>query len=125
MTARAQILVIEDDPDVVALLSAILEHEGLEVAVAQDGLDGLLRLQTAQVDLALLDIMMPDVDGLRVLEQLHEESGGALPVPVIVMTGSPEGAQRSRALLGPADVFEKPFDPTLLLERVHARLDGD
>lgn len=117
-----RVLIIEDDPEVVDLLTEILEGEGYAVTVAEDGLEGLMKLRTAQPDLAVLDIMMPDINGVRVLHQLLEEGGGTLPVAVVVVTGSPEGAARCRELLDPGDVFEKPFDPGGLLKRVRAHL---
>jgi DNA-binding response OmpR family regulator len=117
-----RVLIVEDDRDVITLLVEILRHEGFDVTVAEDGLAGLLKIQTGQPDLALLDIMMPEINGVRVVEQLLEEGGGQLPVPIIVMTGSTEAAARSRRLLGAADVFEKPFDPDRLVQRIHARL---
>lgn len=120
--SAGRILVVEDDEQVVVLLREVLEHEGYEVATAGDGLTGLLALRSSQADAVLLDLMMPDVDGTRVLEQLLEEHGGLLPVPVLVITGSPEGARRCRQLLGDDDVFTKPFDPTALVARLHTRL---
>jgi DNA-binding response OmpR family regulator len=66
--------------------------------------------------------MMPDVDGERLLAQLLEEHQGRLPVPILVITGSPDGARRCRQLLGDDDVFAKPFDPTTLLARLANRL---
>lgn len=123
MAATApRVLLVEDDRDIITLLEQILTQEGFDVTVARDGLEGLLQLQGGRPDLALLDIMMPDVDGVRVLEQLLEEGEGRLPVPVIVITGSPDGADRSRALLGPDNVFEKPFAPQALISRMRARL---
>lgn len=115
-----RVLVIEDDRTVTDLLRSVLTDEGFDVEVAADGLEGLLLLRAAAPDVALLDIMMPAVDGVRVLVQLLEEGEGALPVPVIVITGSPEGAARSRALLDPEDVFEKPFEPDRLVARIRA-----
>lgn len=120
MTTR--VLLIEDDEAVTDFLTAYLEDEGFEVRVAGDGLAGLLKLRAVAPDVAVVDIMMPDVDGLRVLEQLREEGGGRLPVPVVIITGSMEGARRCRELLDPADVFEKPFDPDDLLARIEAHL---
>ncbi|MFP5310046.1 MAG: response regulator transcription factor [Actinomycetes bacterium] len=119
---RHRVLLVEDDEDVVALLREILSHEGFEPVVARDGLEGLLRMQTGTPDLALLDIMMPDVNGVRVVEQLLEDGDGSLPVPIIVITGSPDGAAQARELLGREDVFEKPFDPTKLIARIRERL---
>lgn len=120
----AQVLVIEDDPSVVELLTELLGREGYTVTVAEDGLEGLVKLRMRQPDLAVLDIMMPDVSGVRVLHQLLEEGGGRLPVPVVVITGSPAGAARCRELLGDADVFEKPFASARLVARIRQHLEG-
>lgn len=124
MADAPRVLVIEDDHHVVRLLTEILHHEGFAVDVADDGLTGLLKLRSGRADVALLDIMMPDVDGLRLLRQLLEESETGLALPIIVITGSPEGARESRALLGDDDVLEKPFDPAQLLRRIRAHTDG-
>ena len=120
----ATILVVEDDPHVVTLLRELLRAEGHEVEVATDGLTGLLKLRSAAVDAVLLDVMMPDVDGTRLLRQLLEENDGQLPVPVLVVTGSPEGARTCRDLLGDDQVLEKPFSPAALLARLAEVLDG-
>lgn len=125
MQDRPKVLLVEDDADVLTLLVEILTHDGFDVTVAQDGLEGLLKIQTGQPDIALLDIMMPDVNGVRVLEQLLEEGDGQLGVAVIVITGSPEGAERSRRLLGRENVFEKPFNPDALVSRMRARLQEE
>jgi DNA-binding response OmpR family regulator len=117
-----RILIVEDDSTVAELLVEVLRHEGFTSTVAADGLEGLVRLRGDQPDLAVLDIMMPDINGVRVLEQLLEEGDGALEVPVIVITGSPEGANQSRRLLGDDNVFEKPFDPDDLVARIRAVL---
>ncbi len=119
---RPRVLVIEDDEHVVAMLVELLHQEGFEATTAGDGLAGLLALQDTEVEAVLLDLMMPDVDGVRVLEQVLEEHEGALPVPILVVTGSPEGARRCRDLLGDDDVFTKPFDPAALVARLRARL---
>lgn len=120
MTQR--LLLIEDDRSVVGFLDAFLTGEGYEVETAEDGLEGLLKLSARGPDLAIVDLMMPDVGGVRVLEQMLEEGGGELPVPVVVITGSPEGARRCRELLPEEDVIEKPFDPDRLLGRIQAHL---
>jgi DNA-binding response OmpR family regulator len=119
---RPRVLVIEDDEHVVAMLVELLRQEGFEATTAGDGLSGLLALRDTEVEAVLLDLMMPDVDGVRVLEQVLEEHDGTLPVPILVVTGSPEGARRCRDLLGDDDVFTKPFEPAALIERLRARL---
>ena len=122
--APTRVLIIEDDENVAELLEEILRQHGYDPSVAADGLQGLLKLQTGGTDVALLDIMMPDVNGVRVLQQLLEENGGALPLPIIVITGSPEGARRAAEVLGRENVFEKPFDPDQLIARVDAVSGG-
>lgn len=122
---RPVVLLVEDDEDVITMLVQILEHDGFAVDVARDGLEGLVKLQAGRHDLALLDIMMPDISGVRVLEQLIEEGDGRLDVPIIVITGSPEGAGEARLILGADDVFTKPFDPDHLIARMRARLDRE
>lgn len=114
----SRILLIEDDPGVVRFLQVYLGDEGYAIDTAEDGLEGLLKLKVTRPDLAVVDVMMADVNGVRVLEQLLEEGGGRLPVPVVVITGSLQGAARCRQLLGPDDVIEKPFDPDVLLRRI-------
>lgn len=121
----AKILVVEDDADVSLLVRELLEAEGHETVVAWDGLAGLLKVAVNRPDLAVIDIMMPDVDGLRVLEQLAEDGGGEVQLPVIVITGSPEGAAASRRILGRENVFVKPFEAPALLTRVAQLLEED
>ncbi|MDX1657893.1 MAG: response regulator [Nitriliruptorales bacterium] len=118
----AKVLIVEDDDDVIALLVELFRQEGFDPVVAEDGLEGLVKIKTGHPDIAILDIMMPDVNGVRVLEQLFEEGDGELPVPIIVITGAPDAAARSRELLGEEDVFEKPFEPSALISRMRARL---
>ncbi|MGH3441321.1 MAG: response regulator transcription factor [Nitriliruptorales bacterium] len=120
MTKR--LLVVEDDTSVVRFLETYLGAEGYEVESAPDGLQGLLKLKVFHPDLAIVDLMMPDVGGMRLLEQLFEEGGDELPVPVVVITGWPDGAAKCRRFLPPEDVLEKPFEPEQLLARIRIHL---
>jgi DNA-binding response OmpR family regulator len=117
MTAR--VLVVEDDPSVRGLLHTLLTGEGYEVSTASDGLAGLVKASTAKPDLMLLDLMMPDLGGVRVLEELRSDPALA-DVPVIVVTGKLEAVPSLRGLLGDDNVFVKPFGVAELLERVAA-----
>jgi DNA-binding response OmpR family regulator len=117
MTAR--VLVVEDDPSVRGLLHTLLTGEGYEVMTASDGLAGLVKASTAKPDLMLLDLMMPDLGGVRVLEELRSDPALA-DVPVIVVTGKLEAVPSLRGLLGEDNVFVKPFGVAELLERVAA-----
>ena len=117
MTAR--VLVVEDDPSVRGLLHTLLTGEGYEVATASDGLAGLVKASSAKPDLMLLDLMMPDLGGIRVLEELRGDPNLA-GVPVIVVTGKLEAVPPLRGLLGDDNVFVKPFGVAELLDRVAA-----
>jgi two-component system alkaline phosphatase synthesis response regulator PhoP len=119
----AKVLVVEDDPSVRGLLHTLLTGEGYEVATASDGLAGLVKASSAKPDLMLLDLMMPDLGGVRVLEELRGDPALA-DVPVIVVTGKLEAVPSLRALLGEDNVFVKPFGVTELLERVSAVTRG-
>ncbi len=109
------VLVVEDDKGVRELIDTVLTSEGFEVRSARDGLEGLLKLRMLKPAALVLDIMMPDVGGLRVLDELAEDHAD---VPVIVVTGKPQAADESRQRLGAENVFDKPFDPDSFTRRV-------
>ena len=113
----AKVLVVEDDPSVRGLLHTLLTGEGYEVATASDGLAGLVKASSHKPDLMLLDLMMPDLGGVRVLEELRGDPALA-DVPVIVVTGKLEAVPPLRGLLGEDNVFVKPFGVAELLARV-------
>ena len=125
MTAAARkphVLVVEDDPSVRGLLHTLLAAEGYEVATAADGLAGLLKASATRPALILLDLMMPDLGGLRVLEELRGDAAMA-GIPVVVVTGKAEAVPALRTRLGDDAVFLKPFGVDELLEKV-ARATG-
>ena len=111
------VLVVEDDKGVRDLIDTVLTTEGFEVKTARDGLEGLLKLRMLKPAALVLDIMMPDVGGLRVLDELAEEHAD---VPVIVVTGKPQAAAESRKRLGDDNVFDKPFDLDDFVARIRA-----
>jgi DNA-binding response OmpR family regulator len=119
----ARVLVVEDDPSVRGLLHTLLTGEGYDVATASDGLAGLVKASSAKPDLMLLDLMMPDLGGVRVLEELRGDPALA-DVPVIVVTGKLEAVPPLRGLLGEDNVFVKPFGVAELLARVAAVTQG-
>lgn len=119
MTA-AHIVVIEDNPDLALGLRNNLEIEGYQVEVAADGPSGLARLRRAPADLAILDLMLPGLDGFRLLRSLREDG---LDLPVLVLTARGEEADKVRGLrLGADDYVTKPFGLLELLARVEALL---
>lgn len=115
--SATRVLVVEDDPSVRGLLHTLLSTEGYEVATASDGLAGLVKAASTHPALVLLDLMMPDLGGVRVLEQMREDPELA-GTPVIVVTGKVDAVPGIRALLGQDSVFVKPFAVADLLARV-------
>lgn len=117
-----KVLVVEDDPSVRGLLHTLLTAEGYEVAVASDGLAGLVKASSMRPAVILLDLMMPDLGGIRVLEELRGDPVLA-DVPVVVVTGKVDAVPGLLNLLGDDNVFTKPFAVAELLERV-AQITG-
>jgi DNA-binding response OmpR family regulator len=112
-----RVLVVEDDPNVRGLLETLLHSEGYDVVTASDGLAGLVKLSNTKPALMLLDLMMPDLGGVRVLEELRVDPTVA-DVPVIVVTGKVDAVPGLRDVLGADNVFVKPFGVAELLARV-------
>ena len=111
------VLVVEDDPSVRGLLQTLLSAEGYDVATASDGLAGLVKASSRRPSLILLDLMMPDLGGIRVLEELRGDPALA-DVPVIVVTGKIDAVAGLKEVLGEDSVFAKPFGVAELLARV-------
>lgn len=117
-----KVLLVEDDSSVRELLRVLLQHEDLEIIEAKDGLEGLLKAEFNKPDLMVVDLMMPDVDGERLISQVKSSESTKL-VPVVVVSGKYEALDQCRALLGAENVFSKPFEPTKLLDRITEILD--
>ena len=118
-----RVLVVEDDPSVRGLLHTLLTAEGYEVTTASDGLAGLVKAGSVHPSLILLDLMMPDLGGLRVIEELRQDPTLA-PTPVIVVSGKVDDLETIRQLVGKESVFVKPFAVAELLDRVGAVTGG-
>ncbi len=116
-TQPTKVLVVEDDPSVRGLLNTLLSAEGYDVVTASDGLAGLVKVASARPALVLLDLMMPDLGGVRVLEELREDPE-LRGTPVLVVTGKVDAVPGMRDLLGEDNVFVKPFAVAELLARV-------
>ena len=112
-----KILVVEDDPSVRGLLQTLLSAEGYDVVTASDGLAGLVKATSSPPALVLLDLMMPDLGGVRVLEEMRDDPELS-EIPVIVVTGKVDAVPGMRSLLGEDNVFLKPFAVGELLSRV-------
>jgi DNA-binding response OmpR family regulator len=115
-----RILVIEDNRDLAYGLRNNLEIEGYDVDVAEDGKSGLARARRARPDLVVLDLMLPELDGFRVLKELRADGDS---LPVLILTARGEEADKVRGLkLGADDYVTKPFGLLELLARVEALL---
>jgi len=115
----AHLLVIEDDPRLRALLQQALTGAGHRVTAVATGGDGLAAALAASVDLVLLDLNLPDVDGIEVARRLRADGD----VPILMLTARADVAHRVEGLYaGAADYVTKPFDVQELLARVHVRL---
>jgi DNA-binding response OmpR family regulator len=117
----ARILVVDDVPENVRLLEAVLEAHGYDVISATDGDAALELALSASPDLVLLDVMMPQPDGLAVCKRLREMEETAV-LPIIMLTAS-EGSEKTTAIAAGADDFlPKPFNREELLTRIRSLL---
>jgi DNA-binding response OmpR family regulator len=117
--APVSVLVVDDDPVILRLLQVNFELEGIEVALAVDGQEGLERIRTDRPDVVISDIMMPKVNGLELLAALRGEPSTA-GLPVILLSAKAQVADVQRGLeLGADDYVTKPFDPLELIDRVY------
>ncbi len=115
-----RILVVEDEPAISELISAVLRYEGFEVVTASTGNDGVRATRAERPDLILLDVMLPDDDGFRVQERLNAERDGT---PIIFLTARDTPADKIRGLThGADDYITKPFNVDELVARVKAVL---
>ncbi len=118
------ILVVDDEPDIRQLVQEILEDEGYQVAVAEDGIAARQALRDRRPDLLLLDIWMPDLDGISLLKELAE--GDGLPCPVVMMSGHGTVETAVEATrLGAYDFLEKPLSLAKLLLTTERALEVD
>ena len=113
------IALVDDDLNILTSVSLALEAEGYRIATYQDGVSALDGFRTSPPDLAILDIMMPRMDGMEMLRRLRQNSN----VPVILLTSKEEQIDELFGLkLGADDFIRKPFSQRLLIERVKAVL---
>jgi two-component system phosphate regulon response regulator PhoB len=118
----ARILVVEDEPDLRSLLDRSLEGAGYKVLLAEDGIEALEKAMTEPLDLILLDLMIPHVDGIEVTRRLKRDERTAR-LPVIMLTAKQETVDRIVGLeLGADDYITKPFNLRELVLRVGAVL---
>ena len=113
------ILICDDDRDIVSALDIYLTSEGYRTLKAYDGAEALAVAERERVDLILLDVMMPQLDGIRTTAKLREHSN----VPIILLTAKSEDADKILGLnIGADDYITKPFNPVEVIARVKSQL---
>jgi DNA-binding response OmpR family regulator len=118
-----RLLMIEDDTRLAAMVAEYLTQSGYAVTHVGDGLSGLAAVQDKPVDLVVLDLMLPDIDGLEVCRRIRTLPGDAARVPVLMLTAKGDPMDRIVGLeLGADDYLPKPFEPRELLARIRAVL---
>lgn len=120
MTAKPQVLLVDDEQAITGNLAPFLERSGFSVAVAADGQEALHRVSSFKPDLIVLDVLMPRLDGREVLRRVRQAGDWT---PVILLTQVGESTERAMALEeGADDYLNKPFDPHELVARIRAVL---
>jgi len=116
---KETILVVDDNKEIVYSISELLKYEGYEVMKAYDGLEALKLASENKIDLIILDVMMPKMNGLSALMKMREYS----KTPVIILSAKTEESDIvSGLVLGADDYIEKPYKPAELMARVKAQL---
>lgn len=119
--SRGRVLVVDDEPTIGDVVSRYLTRAGYETTVAENGLDALSVAQAQRPDVVVLDLMLPDLDGLEVMRRLRAQQRSR--TAVILLTARTEESDRITGLrLGADDYVVKPFSPAELVARVDALL---
>lgn len=115
----SKILIVDDDPHIRELASLFLRKDGFEIVEAADGVEALSKLDSVKVDLAIIDVMMPKMDGWELCQELR----ATFDIPILMLTARGETSQKLKGFqLGTDDYVVKPFEPLELVARVHALL---
>lgn len=115
----AKILVCDDDKDIVEAIDIYLTQEGYEVLKAYDGDEAIKVLKSNEVDLLIMDVMMPRLDGIRATLKIREK----MSLPIIILSAKSEDADKILGLnIGADDYITKPFNPLELVARVKSQL---
>ena len=113
------ILVAEDDKDIIKILTLYLNNDGMNVIEANDGKQALELLREKRIDLAILDIMMPEMDGYELIKRMRQESN----IPILMLSAKNTDSDKILGLdLGADDYMTKPFNPLEVVARVKSNL---
>ena len=121
-TSNKKILIVEDEQDILQLVKHYLEKDGFRPITAMSGLDALKKVKEDKPDLVVLDLMLPEMDGLEVCKRLRSVPATAM-LPILMLTAKAEESDTIVGLeLGADDYVTKPFSPKALVARVKALL---
>lgn len=113
------VLVADDDKEIVYAIEKMLEKEGIRTVCAYNGREAVARLMEEEIHLVILDIMMPEMDGIKALLKIRENNN----IPIILLSAKTEEADKVAGLnTGADDYVTKPFSPPELMARVHSQL---
>lgn len=116
----AKLLVVDDDDHIRELVNVFLRNEGFEVIEAADGAEALLKLEAQKIDMVIMDIMMPNMDGWQLCKEIRTYYG---ELPILMLTAKGETTQKVKGFrLGTDDYLVKPFEPEELVMRVKSIL---
>ena len=119
-TVSGKILLVDDDPDILDIISFNLHKEGYEVSTAENGKIGLKKAKTLQPDLVLLDVMMPEMDGIETCEELRKMPEAANAVIAFLTARGEDYSQIAGFDAGADDYIAKPIKPkVLVLSLIH------
>ena len=114
-----QILIVDDEKEIADLIEVYLKNDGYTVHKFYNGLDALECIETQKMDLAILDVMLPDIDGFRICQKIREQYF----YPIIILTAKVEDTDKIMGLtIGADDYITKPFNPLEVVARVKTQL---
>ncbi len=124
MSEAPTILVVDDEPYMIRLLQHHIERAGYRMVKATNGREALDQIRSANPQLVIMDVMMPEINGLEVLAEIRKQEATKL-LPVIIMTANAQRFTREEAEAAGVSAFlTKPFSPTQLMAEVRRQLGG-
>lgn len=115
----SKILIVDDDPYIRELVKVLLKNEGFDILEASDGIEALAEIQKEKVNIAVIDIMMPNMDGWDLCKEIRKY----YDIPILMLTAKGDITQKVKGFeLGTDDYMVKPFEPLELVARVKALL---
>ena len=117
MTEKKRILIVDDEEAYAGILKDRLNFEGFDAEIALDGQGGLAALKSGQFDAALIDLMMPGIDGFELIRRIRSEGGALATMPLMVVTAYGDMfPKEKRKALGRVKLLQKPYDTEEFLD---------